>query len=164
VRWSLETLSGEVLVDGMEEVLAAPLSSTKVCSLDFVNRITGSSAALGADTPRNVVFVAELWQGDERATISVATFCPNKHLELVDPDLSFDLIQQDDELVCQVAAQSLARFVELSLVGVDAVWSDNYFDVPAGRMVSVTCPLPEGWTLDRAREALRARSLYNSFA
>jgi beta-mannosidase len=157
VRWSLETLSGEVLVDGVEEVLTAPLSSTKVCSLDFVNRVIDSSR-------RGVVFVAELWHGDERAAIEVAPFCPNKHLELVDPDLSVDVIQQDDQLVCQVAARSLARFVELSLAGADVVWSDNYFDVPAGRVVSATCPLPEGWTLDRAREALRVRSLYDSFA
>jgi beta-mannosidase len=164
VRWSLETLGGEVLVDGIEEVLAAPLSSTKVCSLDFVNRIAGSATALEAGNPRNVVFVAELWQGDERTAIKVAPLVPNKHLELVEPDLSVDVIVQDDQLVCQVTAQSLARFIELSLTGADVVWSDNYFDVPVGRTVSATCPLPDGWTLERAREALCVRSLYDSYA
>ena len=40
VRWSLETLSGEVIVSGQDEVAAAPLASTEVCTLDFVNRVS----------------------------------------------------------------------------------------------------------------------------
>jgi len=54
--------------------------------------------------------------------------------------------------------------VELSLEGQDAVFSDNYFDLPAGRTVMVTCPLPEGWTLAQAQSALKIRSVYDSFA
>ena len=156
-RWSLETLGGEVLVQGLEEVRAPPLSSTAVCTLDFVNRITDENC-------RQTVFVAELWQGDERIAMQVATFAPNKHLSLVDPALTVNALQQDDQLVLELASSSLARFVELSLEGVDAVFSDNYFDVPIGRTANVTCPLPEGWDLDRARAALRVRSLYDSFA
>ena len=89
---------------------------------------------------------------------------PSKHLALVDPALEIDLGQQDDQLVFHVTAQSLARFVELALEGVELVFSDNYFDVPAGRTVAVTCPLPGGWAVDDARQALRVRSLYDSFA
>jgi beta-mannosidase len=44
------------------------------------------------------------------------------------------------------------------------VFSDNYFDAPAGRTTAVTCALPEGWSVERARRALRVRSLYDSFA
>jgi len=51
-----------------------------------------------------------------------------------------------------VSAQSLARF------------SDNYFDVPAGRTVRVTCSLPEGWRVEQARASLQVRSLYDSFS
>jgi hypothetical protein len=29
--------------------------------------------------------------------------------------------------------------------------------------MTVTCSLPKGWTLDRLREALRVRSLFDSF-
>ncbi len=58
---------------------------------------------------------------------------------------------------------SLARFVELELEGADVVFSDNYFDLPAGQSLNVTCPLPEGWTLEQARAAVRVRSLYDSY-
>jgi beta-mannosidase len=60
-------------------------------------------------------------------------------------------------------AKSLARFVELELEGADVVFSDNYFDLPADRTVTVTCPLPEGWRLEQARAAFHVRSLYDSF-
>jgi beta-mannosidase len=157
VRWALETLEGEVVVERLEEVSAAPLASTQVCSLDFVNRVNDENR-------RDVVFVADLWEGDERIATQVATFVPNKHLSLVDPELSTTVLLQDDQLVCEVTATSLARFVELSLEGADVVWSDNYFDVLAGRAVAATCPLPEEWTLAQAREVLGVRSLWNSYA
>jgi beta-mannosidase len=57
----------------------------------------------------------------------------------------------------------LARFVELELEGADVVFSDNYFDLPAGQPVTITCPLPEGWSLEQARAALRVRSLFESY-
>jgi beta-mannosidase len=61
-----------------------------------------------------------------------------------------------------LTSQSLARLVEISLDGADVVFSDNYFDLPAGRPVSVSCPLPGGWTLAQARAALKIRSVYDS--
>jgi beta-mannosidase len=157
VHWALATLDGEVVVQRLEEVSAPPLASTQVCSLDFVNRVDD-------DTRRDVVFVADLWEGDERVATQVATLVPNKHVSLIDPELSATLVLQDDQLVCELTSTSLARFVELSLAGVDVVWSDNYFDVLPGRIPAVTCPLPEGWTLERAQEALHVRSLWDSFA
>jgi beta-mannosidase len=94
----------------------------------------------------------------------VGTFIPNKHLSLVDPGLDVHVSQKNDQLTITLTAQSLARFVELKLAGVDVVFSDNYFDVPAGRTVRVTCSLPEGWSVAQVQTALQVRSLYDSFA
>jgi beta-mannosidase len=115
------------------------------------------------DNCRQVIFIAELWQEDKRLALSLATFTPTKHLALVDPEITVTVSQEEKQLVFDLAAQSLARFVELKLEGIDAIFSDNYFDLPAGRTVRVSCPLPDGWTVDRARPALRLYSLYNSF-
>jgi beta-mannosidase len=157
VRWSLETLDGHILVKGQEQVSVPALASTHVCTLDFVNRMSERER-------RETLFVAELWQDEERLALQLATFVPNKHLSLVDPGLSVIVLQQDDQLVFEVGAESVARFVELALRGTDVVLSDNYFDVPAGRTVAVTCPLPDGWTVEQARGSLQVRSLYDSFA
>ena len=64
-------------------------------------------------------------------------------------------------LCLDVSSRYLARFVELSIDGTDAVFSDNYFDIPAGTTITVKTPLPETWT---AESTVQARSLYDSFA
>jgi beta-mannosidase len=157
VQWSLETLAGEVILAGQEAASAAPLSSTPVCDLDF-------GEVVSDENRRHIVFVCELLQGDQRVALNMATFLPDKHLALADPGLTVAVELNDDRLSFEVTGRTLARHVELALDGVDVVFSDNYFDVPAGRTVTVTCSVPEGWTLGQARQALRVRSLYDSFA
>ncbi len=157
IRWSLETLRGEVLMAGQEEVQAAALASTPVRSLNFASQVT-------PDNRRELVFVAELWQQEQRVGLQVATFVPTKHLALAEPVVTTTLRTEQGQLVVDLAAQSLARFVELSLEGEDVIFSDNYFDLPAGRVVTVSCPLPSGWTQTQASAALKTRSVYDSFA
>jgi beta-mannosidase len=157
VRWSLETLAGAVLESGEEVVSVEPLGSTPIRTLDFAEHLSD-------DNRRQVIFIAELWHGNERVALNVGAFVANKHLALTEPGLVTKVHQQGHQLVIDLTAQSLARFVELSLDRADVVFSDNYFDLPAERTISVSCPLPEGWTVEQARAALKVRSLYNSFA
>ena len=62
-------------------------------------------------------------------------------------------------MTVNLTSRHLARFVWLRLEGAPVVFSDNYFDLPAGWTAQVHCPLPQGWTLEQARQALRVRSL-----
>jgi beta-mannosidase len=158
VRWLLMTIGGETLKSGKTEVALEPLASMKVLGLDFTQDVSGS-----ADRRREIILVAELYQGEHRISTALATFAPNKHLELANPRLDVQVVKQGKQANILVTARSLARFVELKLTGVDVVFSDNYFDVPAGWTVAVTCPIPAGWTLQKVRKALQAISLYDSF-
>jgi beta-mannosidase len=157
VRWSLETLRGEVLASGQEPVKVAPLASTHVRTLDFAGHISD-------DNRRELIFIAELWQGDRRVALHTATFVPTKHLSLTDPAVTAHLRSEDGQLIVELASHSLAHLVELTLEDCDAILSDNYFDLPAGRPVTVSCPLPTGWTLAQACTALKVRSVYDSYA
>jgi hypothetical protein len=67
------------------------------------------------------------------------------------------------EIVIKVTAKRLALFVDLALEGSDAVFSDNYFDLPARTTARITVPLPAGWNAVRARRALRIKSLVDSY-
>lgn len=159
VRWALQTLSGETLRSGEAAVSLPALQSAKVCSLDFQAEIEAT-----LDRRREVIFVADLYHGEEHLATSVATFVPNKHLKLVEPGLKVQVSRSGKLAVFEVTAHSLARFVELKLAGADAIFSDNYFDVLPGRKVQVTCAIPQGWTLAQVKKALRVQSLYHSFA
>jgi beta-mannosidase len=156
VRWRLEELNGTVILSGEQRVVAQPLADTPVEAFDFADRVTDSNK-------RNVVFVAELWQGDERIAYSVSGFAPIKHLALTDPGLKVDVSLDGDNLIFDVSAQSLARFIELALEDVDVIFSDNYFDLPAGASRKIIAPLHAGWTLDQAKGALQIRSLIDSY-
>ena len=187
VRWSLETLEGEALETGEERVTVPALSAVRVCTLDFSNRLSaGTSTApapsgvkgLRTGNRREVVLVYELWQDSERISMGTLPFAPTKHLQLADPELRYTVreVARSDTghsagFEIEVTARRLARFVWLALEGADpsttlrtgVIFSDNYFDLPAGRTATVTLPALEGWTADRVRESLRVRSLVDSF-
>jgi beta-mannosidase len=156
-HWMLETLKGKVLEKGEESVTVAPLNVTQVCHLDFSSRLTD-------DLRREVVFIAELWQGGQILSRQTAFFIPTKHLALVDPEISVQLHIESGQLLIDLTSRSLARLVECMFEGADVVFSDNYFDLPAGRTVRISTPLAVGWTATQARAALKVRSIYDSFA
>jgi beta-mannosidase len=156
VRWSLETLEGKRIEAGEEAVTVPALSSVCVCKLDFAGQVS-------AENYRQVALVYELWQGDERVSMGMVPCAPDKHLALTDPQLRYTVRENDGGFEVEVTVQRLARFVWLALEGADVVFSDNYFDLPAGRTASVTLPAPEGWTTEHVRESLRVRSLADSF-
>ena len=156
VHWTLMTLDGRILASGEEAARVEPLSVMAVETLDF-------SGYLDEDTRPELVFVAELWQEDRRLTVQTAFFAPTKHLSLVDPQIKNDVTLKEDLLSIELSARSLARLVEISLTGADVIFSDNYFDLPAKKVISITAPLPAGWNLARARSALKLRSVFNTY-
>jgi beta-mannosidase len=156
VRWSLETLDGKVLVDGEEAVSVPALDAVQVCALDFSNQVTDANR-------REVVLVYALYRNDQRLSMGVMPFAPNKHLMLKDPELSADVKKTEAGFEITLSAERLARFVWLELKGKDVIFSDNTFDIPAGRSVTVTLPAQEDWRVENVRDALRVRSLVDSF-
>jgi beta-mannosidase len=157
VCWRLMCIDGEVLDSGEEKVNADPLASKLVFEKDFSN--------LSLDEKRETVFVAQLMKNDAVLSTQLGTFVRNKHLQLVEPQLKAYLRDDDNgDALIEVEAAYLARFVELSLDDADVVFSDNYFDVLPGETVQVTCPKPEGWTIDDVGRALTVFSLYDSFS
>jgi beta-mannosidase len=157
VRWSLETLSGEILTSGQAPVKAAPQSTTEICKLDFSDRIS-------EDNLRRLVFIAELRQEERLVARQTAGFTPIKHLSLANPAVTAGLHSEKGQLIVELTSRSLALLVEVSLTGADVVFSDNYFNLPPGRTARVSCPLPAGWTLSRARKAFHIRSVYDSYS
>ena len=157
LRWLLETLSGEILTSGQEPVQAAPQSATSICKLDFANSISDENL-------RKLAFVAELYQNEQLVSRQTAFFAPTKHLALTDPGITAQMRVEGEQVQIELASRSLARLMECTLEGADVVFSDNYFDLPAGRTVSISAPLPAGWTLSQAQAALKVRSVYDSYA
>lgn len=158
IKWYLMTIKGEALAKDQVNFTSDPQSAAEVCKLDF-------SKGIKDENNRDAVFVAQLWRGeDQYITHQIATFVPIKHLMLVDPKITVRLALEDERLIADLTAHALAVLVELTLTGADVIFSDNYFNLPANFPTRITCPLPEGWTLERATTALRLRSVYDTYS
>jgi beta-mannosidase len=157
VAWSLETLNGTELTTGHLHTLVDAQTALQVRDLDF-------SGFISDENMRQVIFVAELWQAERLVQRQTATFVPIKHLSLVDPGLRAKFHLQGDQLAITLTSQSLALLVEVALPGADVIFSDNYFNLPVGRTIEVTCPIPAGWTLERIENELLIRSVYDSYS
>jgi beta-mannosidase len=155
VNWSLEAFDGRPLRVGVAPVSVAAGAGAEVALLDFTADVTWDAA-------RELVLVCELCAGDTALALVVTPFAPDKHLALADPQIAAEVVESIDGLTISLTSMTLARFVELSLEGADVIFSDNDFDLPAGRTVAVSCPLPEGWTVEQARAALRIRSEFDA--
>ncbi|HYF63158.1 MAG TPA: glycoside hydrolase family 2 protein, partial [Herpetosiphonaceae bacterium] len=156
VRWSIETLDGERLDGGAAELAIDPGGTAAGPELELAGRLSDEQR-------RRSVLVCELWQGDQRLQLTATPFVPSKHLDLADPQITVEARAEGSALAITLRARSLARFVELAVEGADGVFSDNYFDLPAGRTVSLSYPLPAGWTAEQAIAALSVRSLVDSY-
>ncbi|NLE46539.1 MAG: glycoside hydrolase family 2 protein [Chloroflexi bacterium] len=156
VRWSLEDLAGRVLKNGELKVDVPALGTSSICELSFADDVTAANR-------RDVILAYELWYDGVCASLGIVTFVPTKHLELDAPGLTWDVASDKDELVIRVSAERLARFVWLDTDEKDVVFSDNFFDLPAGRSVELRAPMVEGWSVESMRRALRVRSLVDSY-
>lgn len=65
--------------------------------------------------------------------------------------------------VVTLTADKLARAVQLSAVGLDGSFSDNYFDLPPGGQVEATFRAGPPATLEGFRRRLRVRSRADAF-
>ena len=157
VRWSLETLRGQPVQAGDIPYVVDGFAVERLPPLNIADQVTDENA-------RDLVLVCELRQSEQPVSRCVLPFVPSKHLRLGDPGLTATVRAEGAHLIIDLTAQGLARFVEVALEGADTVFSDNYFDLPAGQSYTITGPLPAGWTVEQARAALRLRSLIDSYA
>jgi beta-mannosidase len=155
VHWGLERLDGTPVQAGAVPFAVDAWAAAALPPLDLAEHIN-------EDNRRDMVLICDF--GDDAADPLVVPFVPSKHLSLRDPALAATVQADGAQLHITITAQRLARFVELALEGADVVFSDNYFDLPAGRPRIVTAPVPSGWTTEQARSALRLRSLVDSYA
>ena len=152
LRWTLETLNGEIIESGSEEVSIDPVGVVALKAHDF-------SAAIQTHGKTQLMYTASLFAGDERIAWQTAAFAVEKKINFPEPDLNWTLTEQNGTVEINLTSKAFARFVWLEAKGADTVFSDNFFDLPANWTTTITCDLPAGWTIEQFEQALRVRSL-----
>ncbi len=83
------------------------------------------------------VLVTELLANGKPAGLAMTSFAPPKHLELRPAKLKVEPKRDAKGAYVEVSSDVTARWVCLSVPKRDVIFSGNYFDLPAGRTVTV---------------------------
>ena len=156
-------------------VNAPAMSSTAVFQQDFSPELENH--------PEQFFFGFQLLEEGQEIAQDSCIFVPEKHLDLENPQLRWKVRQVEEGFFILVSAQKFARSVELSLEGLDGVFSDNYFDLCDDAVKKVFLPYtaitdrlgtletgpvlrgvsPNAIGQNRLEQSLRLRSLYDSY-
>ncbi len=150
--WSLETLNGEMVETGSADINVNPVSANFLTEFDFTRVVNKFGTT-------RLVFTAGLYENGHCVSRQTTLFATEKEISFPNPQLRWDMTQEENHLVIALTANTFARYVELRLDGADVVFSDNFFDLQACETIQINCPLPDGWTMEQAKLALRVRSL-----
>jgi beta-mannosidase len=152
VRLALRTMDfeGHLLFEKSSE-LSLAANASKVyfdAALDEV---------LGGKEPRQVVFVAELFEGEQRLSRGLHYFAKAKDLELPDPELQLRRGRSEaGRAPLELRARRLARAVRLTSPSPEGSFSDNYFDLLPGESLKLEYQ-------GEVPEKIEARSLRDSY-
>ncbi len=92
---------------------------------------------VGLAEPSRTVLVAEAFEGPVRLSRALHYFVATKNLDLPAPELALETLRADGRLSVRVRASKLARYVRLATDAADGMFSDNYFDLLPGEVVTV---------------------------
>lgn len=153
VRWWLEKLDGMVIRKSKIKTKIEPEKNKCLADLDFSDELQG-------DAVRDTVLVHEMLTNGKRTSLGVTSFVPVKHVEWRSASIKVEAKSDDEGSYLEVSSDSTARFVYLNIPKQDVLFSDNFFDVPAGRSVIVRV---ESDVDESALANVKAHSLRDSY-
>ncbi|WP_369688914.1 glycoside hydrolase family 2 protein [Bacillus sp. FJAT-26390] len=160
LSWRLLDRRSEVIRTGETPVIADALSCREVVAL-----------ALGTelDTPdklRQRYLEFTLSTDGREVSGGMALFVKSKHFEYLDPHITAEVAEEEDQYVVSLSAEAFAKFVLLDLRDADASWSDNIFDLSASipkRVVVPKSSLSTALSLSQFRKQLCVCSLFDTY-
>lgn len=131
IEVSLKRMDFTVIDKNIYNVTVPALLAVKVMDKDYTSLIKGHESELFVEA----VFTDEA--GNK--SYEVVFFEPYKHLALEEPNISFQVEEDEDAYRISLKSDKLACFVELDFEDRDAIFSDNYFYLsrPEGREIEL---------------------------
>lgn len=125
---SLKRMDFSVLRTDRFELTVPALSAAQVTKMNYTQLMEGKE---------DQVFAEAVFTCDYNCSTEVEFFAPMKHLILEQPDVSYEVTEQEEKFVISLKAERLASFVELDFADSDAIFSDNYFYISGKEIKTV---------------------------
>ena len=160
LTWKLKTCTNETLREGTADADVPPQTSEETAALDFSDVLTTR------DRFRNAYLAYRLEDSAGTVGDGCVLFVKAKHFNFQDPHIRLRVSEEQDSFLIRLHAETLAKFVEISLKEEDPVFSDNDFDLPGQEDKTVRLPKAELTSPRTAAElerGLSVRSLYDTY-
>jgi beta-mannosidase len=126
VRWYLRDAGSKIIKEGKAQAKIAPLSSSSVLSLS-------KKEIPGDMNVRDVYLDIQLEIDGSLANANTFMFVKDKHFNFRDPKFDVSVSDAGENFKITLTSAAFARYVYLDLSKDDCKFSDNYFDMSAGK-------------------------------
>ncbi len=157
VKWKLRETGGDVLKKGTFNAECLPMSANSFGVLDFGDELAGSSIE------RTAYFECYL-ENEEDSSYQSILFVKPGHFSFPDPALRPAVMESEGSFGILVESSAMAKYVEIRIKGMDAVFSDNYFDMPHGGVKDVLLQkkdLAVSLSIKELQEKISLRSVFD---
>jgi beta-mannosidase len=152
----VHTYGGKTLEEGKTSVRLDPRSSRVVLSKPLEELRQGLP-------PEEIYLSAELRKGTETLSHNIFHFSELKRVELPEPGIRTEFLNDGGKAVVRLTAARLAKDVYLSAPGLPGRFSDNFFDLLPGRSQEVAFLADAAVDADTLRQALKVTSLKDTY-
>lgn len=160
IQWQLIDKELGILKEGSITAIIGSLQAQLGIALDFTEELKSEEAL------RKVYLEFALVVDDIEVSGGTVLFTKAKHFEFTDPQIHMELKETETQFELTLHAAAFAKYVGLELSHADGLFSDNYFDLSAGKTKVVQLDkrrLSEPLTLEQLEEQLQITSLYDTY-
>ncbi|OGD22145.1 MAG: ABC transporter permease [Candidatus Aminicenantes bacterium RBG_16_63_16] len=152
----VHTYEGKTIQEGKTSVRIEPRSSHVVLNKPLDELRQGLA-------PEEIYLSAELKKGNETLSRNIFHFSALKRVDLPDPGIRTEVLNDGEKTVVRLTASRLAKDVYLSVPGLKGRFSDNFFDLLPGKPLEVTFLLEAAVDPAAFRQALKVTSLKDTY-
>lgn len=157
VVWKLLNSRSELIEQGEKDACVISCSSTLAVALDFSKKIDEKN--------RGEYYLEFTFESGSKAlSKGMALFVKPKDFNFSNPKISCKVTDDGSRFTLSVKSVAFAKSVFLELTDTDCIFSDNYFDLSAGKELKITVEkssLSDDLTPEQFLEQLRIISVYD---
>jgi len=157
IEWKLRKNNSEILTQGTVRSEVNNLSAKQCEKLSIGEWIT-------EEHKRDTYLECTLFVNGEQTTVTTLMFAKPKHFTFLNPELTYNVNETANTFEIDISSKAFAKFIEMDLKNADCKFNDNYFDLSAGDIRTITVKketLSENLSLESFKDQLQLRSVYD---
>ena len=124
LSWNLYGKNDRILDKGEISVVVKAGESIQAVQLDYETVLDGAE--------KRAAYLTYEWECRRKKTYGTVLFVLPRDFEFTEPELSVRMKEYEDCYIIEVSASHFAKAVGFDIIEGDCIFSDNYFDIPAG--------------------------------